>query len=67
MEQSYNNIEVILVDDGSNDGCLLYVDEFKRKDARVKVVHQPNGGLSSARNAGLEQMKGEYITFIDSG
>ena len=52
LEQSYNNIEVILVDDGSNDGCPTICDEFKRKDARVKVVHKPNGGLSSARNAG---------------
>lgn len=66
LEQSYNNIEVILVDDGSNDDCPTICDKFKRKDARVKVVHKPNGGLSSARNAGLEQMKGEYITFIDS-
>ena len=66
LEQSYNNIEVILVDDGSNDGCPIICDKFERKDARVKVVHKPNGGLSSARNAGLEQMKGEYITFIDS-
>ena len=53
LEQSYNNIEVILVDDGSNDGCPIICDKFERKDARVKVVHKPNGGLSSARNAGL--------------
>ena len=64
--QKYSNLEVILVDDGSPDGCGKICDEYKEKDSRIIVIHKENGGISSARNAGLEIAKGEYIVFIDS-
>jgi len=66
LNQSYTNIEVILVDDGATDGCGNICDEFTKKDSRIKVIHIKNGGLSSARNAGLEIATGEYIGFVDS-
>ena len=66
LNQTYPNLEVILVDDGSPDGSGAICDTFADKDSRVKVIHKPNGGLSSARNAGLEEASGEYITFVDS-
>ena len=65
LSQSYNNIELILVDDGSTDGSSLLCDKWKDKDERVIVIHKKNGGVSSARNAGLEIVKGDYITFVD--
>ena len=58
--------EIILVDDGSPDGCPKMCDDFVATDSRIKVVHKPNGGLGSARNAGLEVAKGEYVAFVDS-
>ena len=64
--QTYRDIEVILVDDGSPDRCPQMCDEWVEKDNRIKVVHKPNGGLSSARNAGLKVATGEYIGFVDS-
>ena len=64
--QTYKDIEIILVDDGSPDGCGKICDEYALKDNRIKVVHKENGGLSDARNAGLEVAKGDYITFVDS-
>ena len=64
--QSYKNLEIILVDDGSQDKCGLICDEYAEKDSRVRVIHKENGGLSDARNAALDVMKGEYVTFIDS-
>ena len=64
--QTYSNLEIILVDDGSLDGCPQKCDEWARKDDRIRVIHKPNGGLSSARNAGLDIAKGEYIAFVDS-
>ena len=64
--QTYSNLEIILVDDGSLDGCPQKCDEWARKDHRIRVIHKPNGGLSSARNAGLDIAKGEYIAFVDS-
>lgn len=64
--QSYTNLEVILVDDGSPDDCPQICDEYAIKDNRVIVLHKENGGLSDARNAGLDICKGEYISFIDS-
>lgn len=64
--QTYSNLEIILVDDGSPDKCPLIIDEYAKKDKRIKVIHKENGGLSSARNAGLEIAIGEYVTFVDS-
>ena len=64
--QTYRNLEIILVDDGSPDGCPAICDEYAAKDSRIVVVHKENGGLSDARNAGLDIAKGEYISFIDS-
>lgn len=64
--QSYNNLEIILVDDGSPDYCPQLCDDWEKKDSRIKVIHKENGGLSDARNAGMEIATGEYISFIDS-
>lgn len=66
LSQTYSNIEIILVDDGSPDRCPALCDEFAKKDRRVKVIHKKNGGLSSARNAGLDAANGTYICFVDS-
>lgn len=66
LNQTYKNLEIILVDDGSKDNCPKICDDYAKKDARVKVVHKENGGLSDARNAGIRVANGEYITFIDS-
>lgn len=65
ISQTYSNLEIILVDDGSPDSCPAICDEYANNDTRVKVVHKKNGGLSDARNAGLEAAKGEYVAFID--
>ncbi len=64
--QTYPNIEIILVDDGSPDGCPQICDTWSEKDARIRVCHKQNGGLSSARNAGIEIATGDYISFVDS-
>lgn len=66
LNQTYKNLEIILVDDGSPDDCGMICDEYAQKDTRIKVIHKENGGLSSARNAGLEVAKGDFIAFIDS-
>lgn len=66
LSQTYQNLEIILVDDGSPDCCGQICDEYAAQDARVKVIHKENGGISSARNAGLEATTGDYITFVDS-
>lgn len=66
MGQSYKNLEIILVDDGSPDDCGKLCDEYAAKDSRVKVIHKKNGGLSDARNVALDVMAGDYVTFIDS-
>ena len=66
LYQTYCDIEVILVDDGSPDRCPLMCDEYALRDSRVKVIHKENGGLSSARNAGLDIASGNYIGFVDS-
>lgn len=66
LKQTYSNIEVILVDDGSTDGSGRICDECVKKDKRFRVVHQKNGGVAVARNTGLSKAKGEYIAFIDS-
>lgn len=66
ITQNYSDLEVILVDDGSPDNSPQICDEYKKKDERVKVIHKENGGLSSARNAGLDEANGDYIIFVDS-
>ena len=66
VNQTYKNLEIILVDDGSPDGCPQMCDEWLRKDGRIKVIHKKNGGLSSARNAGLDVATGEFVCFVDS-
>lgn len=66
LQQNFTNWELILVDDGSPDGCPALCDEYCQQDARIKVVHQANGGLSAARNSGLLQAQGRYVTFVDS-
>ena len=64
--QTYKNLEIILVDDGSPDNCGKICDEYAGNDSRIRVVHKANGGSSSARNAGLDIMTGEYVMFVDS-
>ncbi len=66
LAQSFTNFELILVDDGSPDNCGAICDEYARNDNRIVVIHQKNGGVSRARNAGLDIAKGKYITFFDS-
>ncbi|MCI2255201.1 glycosyltransferase family 2 protein [Domibacillus sp. PGB-M46] len=66
LNQTYTNLEVILVDDGSPDECGRIADDYKKRDSRVKVLHKTNGGLSDARNAGMKQVTGEFTVFVDS-
>ena len=66
INQTYKNLEIILVDDGSTDNSGKICDEYALKDNRIKVIHKKNGGVSSARNAGLDIAKGDYIGFVDS-
>ena len=66
INQTYKNLEIILVDDGSPDNCPKICDEYANQDSRIKVIHKENGGLSDARNAGMKIAKGEYVSFIDS-
>lgn len=66
LGQSYTNIEVLLIDDGSTDKSGEICDEYQKKDSRVKVFHKENGGLSTARNVGIEQANGFYVAFVDS-
>lgn len=66
LAQTYTNLEIFLVDDGSTDSCGKICDEYKEKDERVIVIHKENGGLSDARNAALKKMIGKYVTLIDS-
>lgn len=66
MSQTYKDLEIILVDDGSDDNCPKMCDDYAKLDSRIKVVHKKNGGLSDARNAGLEVATGEYVAFADS-
>lgn len=66
LNQTYKNLEIILVEDGSPDNCGKICDEYAKKDKRVKVIHKENGGVSSARNVGLDNATGKYLTFIDA-
>lgn len=66
INQTYKKIEIILIDDGSPDNCGKICDDYAKKDSRITVLHKENGGLSDARNAGINIAKGEYLTFIDS-
>lgn len=66
LNQTYKNLEIILVDDGSPDNCGKICDEYAEKDNRVRVIHKENGGLSDARNFALDIVAGEYVSFIDS-
>ncbi len=65
LAQTYEEIEVILVDDGSSDSCLTICDEYAERDRRVLVIHQENSGVCAARNAGIEASKGDYFAFVD--
>lgn len=64
-EQTYDRLEILLVDDGSTDGCPALCDRFAGEDSRIRVLHKENGGLSDARNAGIDAAKGTYIAFVD--
>lgn len=66
INQTYKEIEIILVDDGSPDNCGAICDEYASKDSRIKVLHKENGGVSSARNLGLDNATGQYIMFVDA-
>lgn len=66
VSQSYEDLEIILVDDGSPDNCPQLCDAWTQRDSRIRVVHKQNGGLSDARNTGLDIAKGDFITFVDS-
>lgn len=66
LKQTYKKLDIILIDDGSKDRCGVICDEFVNLDSRIRVFHKENGGLSDARNYGIERAKGKYITFIDS-
>ena len=65
ISQTYSNLEIILVDDGSDDNCPTICDNFQAKDSRIKVIHKTNGGLSQARNYGLRIATGDFIGFVD--
>ena len=66
LNQTYKNFEAILVDDGSTDNSSLICDNYALKDKRIKIIHKKNGGVSSARNVGVENSEGKYIVFMDS-
>ncbi len=66
ISQTYENIEIILVDDGSPDNCPQICDEYAQTDSRIKVIHQTNQGISAARNTGIANISGEYVLFVDS-
>ena len=65
LNQSYKNLEIVLVDDGSTDGSGEICDEYAKQNDNIRVIHQENGGLSVARNVGLDVIAGEFVTFVD--
>jgi len=66
IHQTYKNLEIILIDDGSPDNCGFICDEYAKQDNRIRVIHKKNGGLSDARNIGIDISRGDYLSFIDS-
>ena len=66
VEQTYKNLEIIIVDDGSTDQSPEICDEWKKRDSRIQVVHSSNGGAGKARNTALDMATGDYVTFVDS-
>ena len=66
LNQTYQNLEILLIDDGSPDNCPQMCDKFATMDSRIRVIHKTNGGLADARNTGLENATGEYVAFVDS-
>ena len=66
LAQTYSDFEMLLVDDGSPDNCPALCDDWATKDSRIKALHKPNGGLSDARNYGLDHAQGDYVVFVDS-
>ena len=66
IEQTYSNLEIILIDDGSKDESGIICDEYEKKDSRIKVIHKENAGVSSARNTGLQIATGDWVAFVDS-
>ncbi|ORU23018.1 glycosyl transferase, partial [Francisella tularensis subsp. holarctica] len=66
INQTYKDLEIILVNDGSTDNSLEICESYAKEDSRIKIINKNNGGLSSARNVGLDACKGDYVTFIDS-
>ena len=66
IKQTYKNLEIILIDDGSPDNCPKICDDYSKKDKRIEVIHKKNGGVSAARNKGLKLSNGDYIVFVDS-
>ena len=65
LSQTYKNLEILLVDDGSTDSTPFLCDEIAKQDSRIKVIHKENGGLGSARNVGIDKAKGKYLYFFD--
>ena len=66
INQTYKNLEIIIINDGSDDGSEIICEEYAKKDPRIKLIHRENGGLSAARNTGLDNMTGKYVAFLDS-
>lgn len=66
LDQTYENLDIVLIDDGSQDNSLEICKRFEKEDQRVRVFHKENGGVSSARNYGIKKAQGEYIVFIDA-
>ena len=66
VRQTYDNLEILLVDDGSTDNSGVLAEDWGRKDSRITVYHKKNGGLSDARNYGIDRAKGRYLSFVDS-